>query len=236
MQISADLSSLSQGQREALSNFVLTFPEIDRRTSVEHVAIDRRKVTVDAPTAIEFRDLSDYEEFSSPEKAFAAIVPAAPVTLTLQAPGTDKSGLPWDERIHSGSKALTADGLWRKKRGVDDSLIAQVEGQLKQLMALPAPGFASTVTEIIAPAPTPIALVAAVPAPPIALEVVDGRQAFINFIGTVSKAIQDQKLTQVEILAVLAKYGIPTLPLLANRFDLVPQVAMDVEALIVSRS
>lgn len=36
------------------------------------------------------------------------------------APTTDNSGTPWDERIHSASKALNADGTWRLRRKPKD--------------------------------------------------------------------------------------------------------------------
>lgn len=47
------------------------------------------------------------------------------------APAVDTAMLPWDERIHSKNKALNADGTWRKRRGVDGTLIATVEAELK---------------------------------------------------------------------------------------------------------
>jgi hypothetical protein len=42
-------------------------------------------------------------------------------------PTVDANNMPHDERIHAGSKALNADGTWRKKRGVSDELIRSVE-------------------------------------------------------------------------------------------------------------
>lgn len=36
------------------------------------------------------------------------------------APTTDNSGTPWDERIHSASKALNSDGTWRLRRKPKD--------------------------------------------------------------------------------------------------------------------
>lgn len=49
----------------------------------------------------------------------------------LSLPTIDANGLPWDERIHSGTKALNADGTWRTKRGVDKALVAEVEAELR---------------------------------------------------------------------------------------------------------
>ena len=45
------------------------------------------------------------------------------------APAVDANNMPHDERIHAGSKALNADGTWRKKRGVSDELIRSVEAE-----------------------------------------------------------------------------------------------------------
>lgn len=55
-----------------------------------------------------------------------------------QAPSTtDSTGTPWDERIHSTSKALNADGTWRLRRKPKDmdeaewaALIESVKGEL----------------------------------------------------------------------------------------------------------
>lgn len=51
---------------------------------------------------------------------------------------TDKTGTPWDERIHSASKALNADGTWRLRRKPKDmdeaewaALIESVKGELR---------------------------------------------------------------------------------------------------------
>lgn len=50
---------------------------------------------------------------------------------------TDSTGTPWDERIHSASKALNADGTWRLRRKPKDmdeaewaALIESVKGEL----------------------------------------------------------------------------------------------------------
>lgn len=55
----------------------------------------------------------------------------------LQEQGFDSTGTPWDERIHSASKALNADGTWRLRRKPKDmdeaewaALIESVKGEL----------------------------------------------------------------------------------------------------------
>ena len=45
------------------------------------------------------------------------------VTTTVE---LDKNGIPWDERIHAGTKRKNADGTWSLKKGVDKELAAQI--------------------------------------------------------------------------------------------------------------
>ena len=49
---------------------------------------------------------------------------------TTELPGEgvelDKNGIPWDERIHAGTKRKNADGTWSLKKGVDKELAAQI--------------------------------------------------------------------------------------------------------------
>ena len=136
----------------------------------------------------------------------------------------DSKGLPWDSRIHADSKGKIADGTWRKKRNLEPALVAQVEAELRQVMGA---------------APAPLAPVAVAPVPPIAApgEVpADARQQFVGLVGRASAAIQGQKVSQAEVNQICANAGIPALPLLANRLDLVATVAAQVDALIAARS
>ena len=176
--------------------------------------------------------------------AQSAPAPTAPTTTT---PGPvslaagaatagvelDKHGLPWDNRIHAESKAKIADGSWRKKRNVDPALVAQVEAELRQVMGAPsAPLVASTVPS----APTHPLATAVVPPPPAPVEVgQDPRAQFVALIGRASAAIQAGKVTQEEINQACQAVGVPALPLLANRLDLVATVAASIDAIIASR-
>lgn len=49
---------------------------------------------------------------------------------TSDASELDSAGHPWDERIHSAGRTRTADGTWRKKKGVDLTLVDQVIAEL----------------------------------------------------------------------------------------------------------
>ena len=70
-------------------------------------------------------------------------------TVNATPPATDKNGLPWDERIHAGTKALNGDGTWKKRRGVDDATVAAVTAELTGAAPAPTPQPEPT------PAPTP---------------------------------------------------------------------------------
>lgn len=69
-------------------------------------------------------------------------VPTAPVTVAPTASGAapsipasgvelDKNGLPWDERIHAGTKTKIKSGEWKAKKGVEAATVAQVEAELR---------------------------------------------------------------------------------------------------------
>lgn len=52
----------------------------------------------------------------------------APTPAVLTGGDLDSRGFPWDERIHAATKTKTQDGVWKRKRGVDEALVKQVEG------------------------------------------------------------------------------------------------------------
>lgn len=189
---------------------------------------------------------------SSPEATVPTTTTPGPVSLAAGAAPAgvelDKHGLPWDNRIHAESKAKIADGSWRKKRGVDPTLVAQVEAELRQVMGAPStPLAASTVPSaptpplataapVTASLPTASVSPAVVPPPPAPAEVgQDPRAQFVALIGRASAALQAGKVTQEEINQVCQASGIPALPLLANRLDLVATVAASIDAIIASR-
>lgn len=74
----------------------------------------------------------------APLPAPSAAAPAAPVAQPSLAGGVelDTDGLPWDERIHAGTKRKNDDGRWTKKRGLNDpALVTRVVEQLRAQIA-----------------------------------------------------------------------------------------------------
>lgn len=182
----------------------------------------------------------------------------APITTTLGVASSvagvdlDAKGMPWDNRIHAESKGKIADGTWRKKRNLDPTVLAQVEAELRQVMGAPGVAPLAPSTAPIAPTPplAPAAPVTAnlptasvsqpvaapLPPAPVAGEVpADARGMFVALVGRASAAIQGQKVTQAEVNQCCVDAGVPALPLLANRLDLVAQVAAHIDALIAAR-
>ena len=128
---------------------------------------------------------------------------------------------------------------------------AAIPAQPAATVTTPTPGVASSAVAVpvppIAPPPpapsAPVAPVAgAAPTMPAAPNVApagdvpqDARQQFVALVGRASAAIQGQKVTQAEVNQCCADAGVPALPLLANRLDLVATVASRIDALIAAR-
>lgn len=47
----------------------------------------------------------------------------------------DGNGLPWDKRIHSDPATMTDKGVWRKKRGLQETTFAAVSAELRAAIA-----------------------------------------------------------------------------------------------------
>lgn len=120
----------------------------DRQMELPLVA-EEPAVTRSAPEAV--------ATVTAPLPPFLLPEPPAPVAPPAEPPSVDATGLPWDARIHSESKATVADGTWRKRRNVDPELVKQVEAELRgesPVAATPAVA-APSATEASASVPPP---------------------------------------------------------------------------------
>lgn len=164
----------------------------------------------------------------SPEEAM--------VNVFAQAPGieVDSSGMPWDGRIHASSRARVADGTWRQRRNLEPATLTLVTSELKQTMAIPAPVVDVPIPPPFVPsAPVPAAPVAIVPPPPstqagAATTASPSNGATVTFpqlMQSITKAFTAKTLDQATIQAAVQSVGLPALPMLASRPDLVGAVA-----------
>ena len=154
---------------------------------------------------------------------------------TTALPEFDKTGLPYDERIHSSSKEnrLNADGTWRAKRGVDKKYAAQIEAQIRASLAANGAAAATTTPPVSTPAPGAGAGGPPLPGgnlPPMpGASVETPYTELVKFIAanTKSQANPAGKFDDAYITAVLSHYGVAdgSLQNLAHTPDLVPQVS-----------
>lgn len=185
---------------------------------------------------------------------FAALAPAAPVAPTPMSPAgieLDFDGLPWDARLHAGSKGKNKDGRWTAKRGLNNpALVARVTAELRQVLAVPAGGaVAAPLPSPFAPAPVagsavvtpdPTAAFAAPAAPlgfPPALtpaplsapaggvSAVSPSEAFAKLVNRISPYTATGQLTPDRLQEVAVSVGMPSFPSLAARPDLHAQFA-----------
>jgi len=147
------------------------------------------------------------------------VVPPAPPRSTDHKPGDvelDVAGLPWDGRIHATTKAKLVDGHWKLRRSVDPAIVSQVTEELEAVMGAPvivavAAGVAAEVTVAVPPPPPP-----AVPA---------GALTFPAFMQKVTEGIAAGAFTRESVTEACVACGLPALPGLISRPDLIPSVA-----------
>lgn len=174
-------------------------------------------------------------------------VPAAPTVAPASSANVDKIGMPWDERIHAGTKAKNADGTWRTKRGVDQGLLATVTAELKQLMAAgpiekPWPFAATAVPNVTPPPPAPptIQMIAqagtpAFATPEAAVAKLASAATFADLMASIPDLIAVTPMTFVHVTAACTELGLPNgVQGLHQRADLIPQLVSKLLAVVQS--
>lgn len=135
----------------------------------------------------------------------------------------DADGIPWDARIHAGTKTrLKADNTWKLKPGVDKGLVDQIKAELKGVQAVVAPQQTQAVP---APPATTLADVSAAlgapPPPP------TGPANFAELIKEVTSRITAGQMTPDQVNGAVATVTGGQLTMcnqLAARQDLIPAV------------
>jgi hypothetical protein len=127
--------------------------------------------------------------------------PAIPSKIFSPTPQVelDIHGMPWDIRIHARTKTKMKDGSWKKLRGVGPATVKTVEAQLTNVQNIPAP-------------------------PPSALPATESAPGFTDLMTLVTKAITEGRLRRDQVTEVLKPFGVPSLPLVSTRLDLIPAI------------
>ena len=171
----------------------------------------------------------------APTPAAVAAALSAPAAPSSPA-DVDSRGMPWDARIHAKNRATVADGSWRKAKGVDAALIAQVEAELRG--AAPAPhvappppaSFEDQLRRVTAgplplpPPPAPAAGAALPPPPP-------APAAKLPDLSDVILVITSGGMSEAEYLPALQSVGAVSVPDLATKPHLIPGALTALRAL-----
>jgi hypothetical protein len=150
-----------------------------------------------------------------------AVAPSAPVAppSPVGAVQLDSAGMPWDARIHAKTKTTNADGTWRKFRGVQDALVAEVEAQLRASMAATVPVVAAAPAQTALPLPpAPPAPPAAPPAPPAAPEPAAAFPlgTFAEVMQALAPHMQSGKVSNLVMTTILGEFRLANLYQLAT--------------------
>lgn len=213
--LTVDLETLTSERAQQIAGFIVAFAENSFEAEPPAILTD---------PALVFGNIRSSEVVVEIPNPTSAGTVAQPISAAIPDASIDKSGLPWDGRIHANTKSLNADGTWRGKRGVADALVTTVTGELRKLMAIPSPG-----PQLVAPAPPPPQQA---PLPPAA----DTQKAYIDLFGRVSATMSAGKLTDEQLKMCLESIGVPSLPLLGARLDLVPTACNLIDAVIAGTS
>jgi len=153
---------------------------------------------------------------------------------------TDADGLPWDARIHSSGRDKNSDGRWRKRRGVEETVVTAVTAELRTLVENMRAGRIDVVTHVgerptdvivppppldpvAAPVPPPppldpvaaFAQVPAVPVPPPPAPIEPTASAapttFVEFMPKIVALLSEKRLSHDDLTRTLVANGVPNL-------------------------
>ena len=170
-------------------------------------------------------------------------------------PMLDKTGLPWDARIHASTKTMIANGSWKMKRGVSEEEVAKITAQLRQVMNAPAAPVAVEAPPInVISMPVPVATVQAPPAiqpPPVNVQPVATVQppanegsvvigpdydSFFVVVNLATEPATASKFRDGEVDAICKTFGLTAFSDLSMRLDLVPAIYQRLMDILKSRS
>lgn len=91
---------------------------------LHHVAIQNHIAAASTSPIMKDGDIFTLPDEPKPYKA-------EEVKLDPSANTLDAEGLPWDERIHSSNRKMTAKGVWTRRKNVDDAVFNSVVAELR---------------------------------------------------------------------------------------------------------
>lgn len=153
--------------------------------------------------------------------------PVEPDTLVTE---VDIRGVPWDARIHSSTKTKTKNGVWSRRKNVDDTTFDTIEAALlagvgggQDTLPPPPPEPTPVASNVFTLAPTQTE----VPPPPPPAQPVTG-ETVASAITTFSQlmvATNANGIAPAQVRTAVEQVGLENIPALVGRQDLVPAVA-----------
>lgn len=126
MYINFDCATVSKVECEALIAFLQVMKKGAADEVIRHSNNSNTIAAAPAPAPVQFVPEPDPIIDLSGDEPVEAEEPEVESGDTSE---YDKAGFPWDERIHSSSKAVNKDGTWKLKRGVDKELVKQIQDE-----------------------------------------------------------------------------------------------------------
>lgn len=138
---------------------------------------------------------------------------------------TDTDGLPWDARIHSGTKKKNADGRWAKRRGVDEAEYEAIKTELSNKQSavstvhafVPPPVMAAVETTPTLMNQAPAVMPSVMTAPPVVQAapqmemVVQAAQVdFNSILARLNRAVTSGKITPEGIQSIVLATNVKT--------------------------
>lgn len=124
---------------------------------------------------------------------------------TIPAIELDHDRLPWDARIHARTKTKTADGRWKLMRGVGKTKVESINQELEQ---------------------------AALSPPPLPPQVVCNLD-FPQLMEKIMEVVTSKKMNHQQILDIAKSFGLPSIPVIPTRPDLIPAIGAAIDNFIL---
>lgn len=163
-----------------------------------------------------------------------ATLPGTPAAAPATGVELDAEGLPWDERIHAGTKTKTVKNVWKAKKGLDDEAwVNDIKNELRARVggAVPQPQAPAAVVQQPAALPPlgagPFVPPAAAlqPVQPVAPSVPAGPpQNFDEFMPRITAACNANIVPMEAVQAACTAYQLPSITSLQQNPTYVPHV------------
>jgi len=167
-----------------------------------------------------------------------ATLPGTPAAAPATGVELDAEGIPWDERIHAGTKTKTVKNIWKAKKGLnDEAAVNAIKAELKARAAggVPAPVAAAAPAQQPQGGPAPLPPLGAGPfVPPGAVSPpaqtvapsapVGPPSTFEQFMPRITAACTSGVLPMEAVQAAVTAYQLPSITALQQNPTYVPHV------------